>query len=390
VSIALYADEKAVDVAVSVDSSSITGAADTTSASDNLLLRTYQEAQQKEKTRKKSFFSRVGSFFTGIMEAFDNFDTIYIEPQKYNYAFMVQNTNTYEVYQLSSKDGQSITFAPDLSYRVGPYFGWRWIFLGYTIDLTHISSSSHATNRQEYVFSLYSSLFGVDLFWKETGNNYKVRSMDLGDGIDTENIEGADFGGVKSSIRGFNTYYIFNHKKFSYPAAYSQSTVQRKSAGSFLAGIGYSHQRLEVDWNKLDNLVEEKLGDDAVAMMDSTLTLGVVNYVDVNISGGYAYNWVFSRNWLFDISLQVALAYKHSKQDLSGDNFRFQDFSVKNFNVDGVGRFGIVYNNMKWYAGMSAILHTYNYSKSHFSTNNMFGSVNFYVGFNFGRKKQYR
>ena len=36
---------------------------------------------------------------------------------------------------------------------------------------------------------------------------------------------------------------------------------------------------------------------------------------------------------------------------------------------------------------MSAIMHSYNYRKRQFSTNNTFGSINFYVGLNFGRKR---
>lgn len=357
--------------------------------STSLLLDTYGHAE-KAKKQKRGFFGSIGHFVSNFARAFNEFDTTYIEPQKYNYALMLQNTNTYEIYTVSSKDGQKITFAPEMSYRLGPYFGWRWIFLGWSIDLTHISSSSKSTNRQEYDLSLYSNLLGLDLYWRETGNNYKVRSMDLGNGVNTDAMKDVDFGGVQSSIRGFNAYYIFNHKKFSYPAAYSQSTVQRRSAGSFLAGIGYTYQKLGIDWDRLDQLVEDRLGNDAKQEMDSTLTFGVIKYTDINISCGYAYNWVFARHWLFDISLQVALAYKQSKQDLKGDTFSFRDFHANNFNVDGVGRFGIVYNDMKWYAGMSSVLHSYRYSKKHFSTNNVFGNVNIYVGFNFGKKKEYK
>ena len=65
-------------------------------------------------------------------------DTTYIEPQRYNYAFMIQNTNTYELYRIQSNLGYSVTFAPNMSLRVGPYFGYRWIFIGYTIDVTHL------------------------------------------------------------------------------------------------------------------------------------------------------------------------------------------------------------------------------------------------------------
>ena len=55
-----------------------------------------------------------------------------------------------------------------------------------------------------------------------------------------------------------------------------------------------------------------------------------------------------------------------------------------------IGRFGIVYNNMRWYAGASVIVHTNNYHKPRFRTNNTFGSMNLYVGYNFGLKKRYR
>ena len=42
-------------------------------------------------------------------------DTTYIEPQRYNYAFMIQNTNTYELYRIQSNLGYSVTFAPNMS-----------------------------------------------------------------------------------------------------------------------------------------------------------------------------------------------------------------------------------------------------------------------------------
>ena len=53
-------------------------------------------------------------------------------------------------------------------------------------------------------------------------------------------------------------------------------------------------------------------------------------------------------------------------------------------------RFGMVYNNTRWYAGWSAILRTNNYHTSRFTANNIFGSFNAYIGYNFGLKKRYR
>lgn len=342
---------------------------------------------------KKTFFHRVGKVFTGFFREFNITDSAYIEDQHYNYTVMLQNTNTYELYTLRNKEGQSITFAPDMSWRLGPYLGWRWVFLGYTFDLKHINASDHHTSKKELDLSLYSSMLGVDLFWRQTGNDYHIERMKLGDDINTSAMLKAPFDGFKSSIKGFNLYYIFNHRKFSYPAAYAQSTVQRRSAGTMLLGIGYTRHKLEVDWDKLSNLVDSRLntdgGHEPSPKIDSSLMFSQVKYSDVNVSCGYAYNWVFAKNWLFDFSLSMGLAYNQSSSDVEGEHFDFKNFDFKNVNVDGIGRFGLVWNNTKWYAGMSAIIHSYNYKKSQFSTNNSFGSINVYVGVNFGRKRNH-
>ena len=316
---------------------------------------------------------------------FNDIDTNYIEPQRYNFTTMLQNTNTYEVYRIASDKGQSITFAPEANIRIGPYFGWRWIFLGYTVDITHLLQKSNDKRRQEYDLSLYSSMLGIDIYYRRTGNDYKIRQLYLGEGINTDPIRGTGYDGLMSSIRGFNLYYIFNHRRFSYPAAFSQSTIQRRSAGSPLLGIGYTRHTLEANWKELADLVSCRLGNHV--KVDSTLMFDKIKYTDVSISGGYAYNWVFAHNWLLASSLSVALAYKQSSGDLPHERFSFSDFKFSNINIDGIGRFGLVWNNSKWYAGMSMIFHAYNYRRSNFSTNNFFGSVNLYVGFNFGKRK---
>lgn len=338
---------------------------------------------------KKTFFHQVGKGFTRFFREFNMIDTTYIEPQHYNYTFMLQQTTTYEMYSLSDKSGQKISFSPDMSVRLGPYFGWRWVFLGYTFDLKHLQAKSNHTSKKEFDLSLYSSLLGIDLFWRQTGNDYKIDRLSLGKDINTSSIKNTPFGGLKSSIRGFNLYYIFNHRKFSYPAAYAQSTVQRKSAGSFLAGIGYTRHRLDLDLKELESVIRNKLGaeigEDA-AHVDTMLMTSKVKYTDLSVTGGYAYNWVFAKNFLFNASLSMGLAYNSSSSDVEHKSHTIKDFNFKNFNLDGVGRFGLVWNNTRWYVGTSAIIHSYNYKKKQFSTNNSFGSFNLYVGYNFCKK----
>ncbi len=350
---------------------------------------TSQTSVAKVSSKKEDVPHRIGNFFTRYFKNFNEIDTNYIEPQHYNYTVMMQNTNTYETYRISSKSGQSVSFAPELTYRIGPYFGWRWIFLGYTFDISHVNNGN---NKKEFDISLYSNLVSVDLYYRRTGNDYKIRNIGLNKELKTIRDVDIPFSGLSVGIVGFDLYYIFNHKKFSYPAAFSQSTVQRRSCGSALMGLGYTQHSISLNYEKLqqamNGLPDEVVEKYGTIQLDSGLMFNDVKYRNMSLSGGYAYNWVFARNWLAAISLSVSLNYNQSVGDLLKDErSRFRDFSFQNITFDGTGRFGVVWNNTRWFAGMSAIIHSYNYRKSQFSTNNNFGSLNFYVGMNFKRKK---
>ena len=339
---------------------------------------TQEQGKEDEKEQNLSWWRR-------IIRGFDRIDTTYIEPQHYNWSVMLQGTSEVDRYTILSKE-QSLTLSPDRTVKVGPYFGWRWVFLGYTIDLKNINLFNGSLKR-ELNFSIYSSQIGVDLFYRHLGDNYKLREVDMGDNIDTGLLEGTAYDGINAGITGVNLYYIFNHGRFSYPAAFSQSTLQKKSCGSWIAGVGYRTCTLELDYEKLQHVIDDRLGKNAVPL-DSGLLFNKIKYQDFNLSCGYAYNLVFARKCLFCASGQAALGYKKSRGDVYGTGNH--GFSFDNVNLDGIGRFALVYNNMRWYAGASAILHTNNYRTSRFRSFNVFGSMNLYLGYNFGLRKQYK
>lgn len=337
---------------------------------------------------KTSFMRKVGKTVNNFIEAFNDYDTTYIEPNHYNFTAMLQGTQSMERYRLKTDDKKSVMLGPDLNPRIGPYFGWRWIFLGYTFDVKNISFSSDGT-RQDFDVSLYTALFGIDVFHRKTGSHYKIKSMDLGKDVDADFLHNASFDGINVGVSGVNLYYIFNHKKFSYPAAYSQSTQQRRSAGSLIAGIGYTKHKLDYDHTRMDSVLSEN--NIPISILDSTLRVQSVDYHDLNFSVGYSYNWVFARNFLFNASLSAALAIDRvtSKYEKNPNRKWYEKigFSMDEVNVDGIGRFALLYNNGKWFAGSSFILHTYTYRDRGFSTMNIFSNLNFYVGINFSRRK---
>ena len=112
-----------------------------------------------------------------------------------------------------------------------------------------------------------------------------------------------------------------------------------------------------------------------------------IKYTNISLTLGYAYNWVFARNWLACLSLTPAIAYKTSrieKVQKETNNW------YQNFNIDFILRAGVVYNNSKYFAGTSFVGRTYDYYRNNFSLNNGFGTLQVYAGFNFYLKKQYR
>ncbi len=331
------------------------------------------------------------SWLARFVDSFSEVDTNYVEPQHYNWALMLQSINTYDYYRISttSDNNQSISFAPTIGIRMGPYFGWRWIFLGYTIDLRNIHFFSGA-RKLEIDGSIYSSRFGADIFYRRSVDDYKIRNAYFGEGVNTESLKGIDFDGLNVSITGVNFYYIFNHKRFSYPAAFAQSTCQKISCGTWMVGMGYLKNDIEFDYKRMEALAKERLGQ--YVKLDSSLMFNRIKYTDINASVGYAYNWVFARNWLLCGSISMALAYKTSlgETERTSDSQKDESFDFGNFNIDGIGRFGIVWNNTKWYAGASAIVRAYNYHKSRFAANNIFGDLSIYVGLNFGPRGPYK
>ncbi len=92
-------------------------------------------------------------------------------------------------------------------------------------------------------------------------------------------------------------YYIFNGKKFSYPAAYDQSVIQKHSAGSLIAGLMYNYTH--IDYSADSN-------GDMIFLMDG---LGRVKLWQGSVGAGYAYNWVPTRGLLVNVMAMPMLTF---------------------------------------------------------------------------------
>jgi len=353
---------------------------------------------------KKTFLERLGGFGRFIkraVDAFNDIDSNYVEPIHYNFTAMGQMTTNFERYVVSSSDYDAkLTFAQHPDLRIGPYFGWRWLFFGYTYDLTSLGKTRHKRG-DKIEFSLYSSVIGVDLIWRRTGSDFYLKSVS-GLGEEAKAYEGETFDDyIRTNMMGVNIYYVFNHRKFSHPAIYSQSTIQRRSAGSWQLGASLTFHDIHFDYDALPKSMFSELN-----AQNQYASLELVKYFDASITFGYAYNWVFHRGWCLGISLLPAIGYKRAStqtavfeepegQDASGAEHpsylseKIDDIFRKrgNLNFNVTGRLGLIYNTGRWFTGLFGIVHNYNYRRDDIRFTNVFGTVNVCGGFYFQKRK---
>ena len=184
---------------------------------------------------------------------------------------------------------------------------------------------------KDYEFNLayYSSRLSLDASYH--------RSTTLSGDIERGDYSGhLGEEGVKLKMANLAGYYVFNHRRFSYPAAFTQSYIQRRSAGSWLAGISYQGGSIETT----DELKERN--PDAP---DVNIHIGLLG-----IGGGYGYNWVPGKRWLLHFAiLPTFVIYNHNYMTGNGERRDAKHFS---FGMIFNERAAVVYNfSPRYFAG---------------------------------------
>jgi len=177
-----------------------------------------------------------------------------------------------------------------LSTSVGLWLGYRGYGFGYSKEIGKTTGSTVS-------FGAMGGSFGINL----RINSYRSDMPDIY--FDEESITSYDTDDDRLEdpikVRSFfiDGYYLLNGKHFSYAAAYDQSLIQKRSAGSIVVGGMYYHSRADysADSNWLLTLLLKSVGK--------------VKFTQGSIGIGYAYNWVPARGWLVSAMAMPMLTF---------------------------------------------------------------------------------
>lgn len=174
----------------------------------------------------------------------------------------------------------------------------------------------------------YGNRFGGEIVYQSSKTLH-------GDVVSDNGTVQIDKGYVAMDAMNINLYYVFNHRRFSYPAAFSQSYLQRRSAGSWMLGLSAEGSRVKIT------------GNEAIGMED-----GRIRMVEVGIGGGYGYNLV-TRRWLFHLSaVPTLMVYTHDKMIVGGSRVRMR-YSLPSAIITGRG--SVVYTRRNRFYGATCV-----------------------------------
>lgn len=83
----------------------------------------------------------------------------------------------------------------------------------------------------EFNFEYHGNMISFDL-------DYQSATSLTGD-INFGNIDHLDEDALTMKTFNLVAYYVFNHRHFSFPAAFYQNYIQKRSAGSWLLGLNF-------------------------------------------------------------------------------------------------------------------------------------------------------
>lgn len=172
--------------------------------------------------------------------------------------------------------------------------------------------------------------------------NYQRATSLTGD-IKLGDIDHLDEEGIRMNVVNVAAYYTFNHRRFSFPAALYQNYYQRRSAGSWLAGVSFQGGSVKTT---------DALKERSPMAPDVHLT-----FANIGIGGGYGYNLVLGKRsqWLLHLSvLPTFVVYKHNK--LTVNNQEKKD-NHTSFNMIFNNRASVIYHfSPLYFAGFSSMI----------------------------------
>ena len=242
--------------------------------------------------KKQTLLQRVDSLL-GVHYHKGNIDTNYVVRPATKWTIQARlNMSGTKIKTEGIEDGRHFESEIEADYKGTISLGVSYLGFSLSASLNPAKLMGRYSD-YEINFTSYGRRFGYELVYQDAHNFNGWYDSDGMERIDVP----ADI--LKVKTLNVNAYYCFNSRRFSYPAAFSQSYIQRRSAGSALLALSGQGQHA------------------TLAGEQETL----LKMTNIGIGAGYGYNYVPGKGWLLHISaLPTFIIYSHTKMTFGDDS----------------------------------------------------------------------
>lgn len=267
---------------------------------------------------------------------FNGYDTAYVVGTGYKFNGKVKVNSWIDMYHFYLPENVRMSAVSDPSTSIGGWLTYLAVSAGYDKNVSRFFGSNNVKTREEFTFGFNCSLFAFNMSFNNNTGGVKIKKFGTPSNSINPNIE---FDGLKSKYFGFDAYYFFNHKKYSQAAAFNFSRIQIKSQGSWFAGLSYSNQQFNFDFNDLPEFITSALPTSWLYHRYEA------NTKNLAIKVGYGYNWVFAPKWVLGVSESPSIGLKRGV-------INNPDKETTNLTFSNQFRISVVWNHKQWFAGV--------------------------------------
>jgi len=301
------------------------------------------------------------------------YDTTYI--QSYSKRLVVTLPVSTRFLQFSLNDlktGSRLAFNPNMQYNLGVSVSSRWA--SFTVNTFKLSNSDintkGKTKYKDYQLNFYGRKITTDIFVQYYSGFY------IGNSKSYAAYTGPNKYAIRNDVNALNvevsSYYIVNHKKFSYRNSFGFTERQKKSAGSILLGVYYSYFNANANPSLVTPPFRSSI-DPA-----SYISNGATQNFGLNL--GYIYTFVYKKFYATASLVQgIGGEYVAYKRDDNSNYFKLVAGGGK-LNIRG----GLGYDNGRYFIGTMGIFDYFLFNGNLSSTfNYTSGKFMAYVGYRF-------
>lgn len=231
---------------------------------------------------------------------FNQYDTLYVTSYKRKGKVKIFNDNWVDIYYFHPKHELSLKMMSRLYPNVGINGSYGFFSLSYSIDLrTVFRGTKPHYHKLDFGFSCARLMMEFH-YWRNDGGTYIRQFGDMG----ANKPMRVWFSGLQFSAINLAATYFFNNRRFCYGAAYDMSRIQRRSAGTWLAGITTSMYDADFDLNQLSQEMKD--------YFDYKRKEYKLDYWVLDATFGYSYNWVCNKHFMFNVTAIPGIGISHT------------------------------------------------------------------------------